>query len=1288
MLKVSGKSPAGLISGIKSQDKERLNLMSGKNLLLKLGMVVLLVAASFASYQYVGLKYGTDIAGGTILTFQVDQSVPVRTAIEVTTKRIDPNGLLGLEIVPMRGRFQVKMPAPSAKSRKLGKIFRDKRQALLAINVTPGEISDIQNATGQSQKDLIAKLAKKNPQQAKAVEDLMVTYGELLKARAELVKSEKQVAVEGKKLKADPKKRDEYKKFITDMSKKIADAKAKIATLDAKYRGEMIAINENNVTIYQISTIFSIYDKARITDNPKKKAKLARAYQKRIDEFLNGVKVKVAVTDAMGATVNDAEGKVKTREIVVGAHPAYKTALEDTISAYKNWIRYRRALEDPADLIRLIKQSGVLEFRIAVRRANQDSNDTVSPATLERLENTFRKEGAQLLLDTNSKYVWIPVQEDEQESMQSQGFVTIRDEADRLYVLLANSAGQKLVHENTEGALKWELDGAWPSADQLGAPAISFKFDARGAKLFGDLTGANKDKNMAIILDGNVYSAPTIQTRISEQGQITGNFSAAEARDLARVLSAGRLPGKIEGPVNISNFGPSIGAENLSKGKRAAIIGLVAVAAFMLIYYLLCGAIANVALMLNMIFIIGAMSLFGSALTLPGIAGLILTIGMAVDANVLIFERLREEQLKGIAVKQAIRNAYDRAFTAIFDANLTTLLVCLFLYVVFGYVGMEQVRGFAITLGLGVLFSMFTALIVTRWLFLALGKMGMLNKPLTMLQLIPTMKVNWIAKRKVFWGISAVMIVVGLVSLFAQGRDIFGIELSSGTKVTIRLKSDALIQVGDKLNLPNDENVRQRFAQIAKETKNDKLINASVTKVIDENKVSKFLQQFGPEATKVSLDEWNKMGMNPDFFAELDKNSDKSITKNELEERLPDFTYEVTTSESNSKVVRDAIFNAFAGKMQERQNTQAKILTSTSKTAANFSDFITSKSIEDRDMQMIKLAANGVNFIDQNTIDSSELAYQPTFRKFRSGWFFVVNIDAPDRAITVDELKKRIDNERQQEQFKSIAVNKYEVLGIELAGQKQLAGKKFQNFLVFAKANQANASAGATEYKMLASSLEREDSLIMFSFDPQQSTTTFWIAMLAVVLSWSAIVIYLWLRFGSIQWGFAAVICLVHDVSIVVGMVAATGWLSQTGIGEALGIGSFKISLAMIAAILTVIGYSVNDSIVVFDRIRENRGKLKAVSVRCINDSINQTLPRTLLTSFTTFLVVGIMYIWGGQGIRAFNYALIIGIIFGTYSSVAVASPLLLGFRRAFSAGTIADDEVAIEITDEDETGE
>jgi SecD/SecF fusion protein len=205
------------------------------------------------------------------------------------------------------------------------------------------------------------------------------------------------------------------------------------------------------------------------------------------------------------------------------------------------------------------------------------------------------------------------------------------------------------------------------------------------------------------------------------------------------------------------------------------------------------------------------------------------------------------------------------------------------------------------------------------------------------------------------------------------------------------------------------------------------------------------------------------------------------------------------------------------------------------------------------------------------------------------------------------------------------------------------------------------------ELNLLTAALHRSQAMLATNFDAAIAGQTVGQAIFAIVLSWLMIVLYLWLRFGSIRWGLAAVICLIHDTLIVVGLLAASGWLYSTAFGRALMIDSFKIDLGIVAAVLTVIGYSVNDTIVVFDRIRENRGKLTSINAEIINASINQTLPRTLLTSFTVLLVVAIMYVAGGAGIHGFNFVLLVGVAFGTYSSIAIASPLLLGFRAALT---------------------
>ena len=219
---------------------------------------------------------------------------------------------------------------------------------------------------------------------------------------------------------------------------------------------------------------------------------------------------------------------------------------------------------------------------------------------------------------------------------------------------------------------------------------------------------------------------------------------------------------------------------------------------------------------------------------------------------------------------------------------------------------------------------------------------------------------------------------------------------------------------------------------------------------------------------------------------------------------------------------------------------------------------------------------------------------------------------------------------------------------------------------------EAKGRFAENEAKLMNEVLQREDSITAVHIDPQVAGQTKQRAMVAVVLSWLAIIAYLWLRFGSASWGLAAVICLIHDSIIVVGMVAVSDWISRTALGRSLLVGSFKIDLPMIAAVLTIIGYSVSDTIVVFDRIRENRGKLKTVSYQVINASINQTLSRTILTVFTVFIVVIVMYIWGGESIRGFNYALLVGIFFGCYSSIAVASPILLGFKQMVTTRALA----------------
>ena len=255
------------------------------------------------------------------------------------------------------------------------------------------------------------------------------------------------------------------------------------------------------------------------------------------------------------------------------------------------------------------------------------------------------------------------------------------------------------------------LDNAQASFDQNNRPAVSFTLNATGAQRFGRVTGANVGRPFAIVLDGKVVSAPVIQSQIFANGQITGDFSVAETNELSLILRAGALPAPLV-VLEERSIGPGLGADSVAAGKFAAIIGLVLVIVFMIATYGFFGLLANIALGVNVLLILGALSAIQATLTLPGIAGIILTMGMAVDANVLVFERIREELRRGRAVMPAIEGGYRRAIATIIDSNLTTLFAALFLYIF----GSGPIRGFAVTLTIGIGTSLFTAVMVTRML--------------------------------------------------------------------------------------------------------------------------------------------------------------------------------------------------------------------------------------------------------------------------------------------------------------------------------------------------------------------------------------------------------------------------------------------------------------------------------------------------------------------------------------------------------------------------------------------
>ncbi len=324
-----------------------------------------------------------------------------------------------------------------------------------------------------------------------------------------------------------------------------------------------------------------------------------------------------------------------------------------------------------------------------------------------------------------------------------------------------------------------ETSGVQPDP-MTGAPKIHLSFNTEGAKLFGDITAANVNHQLAIVLDGELYSAPNINEPIMGGNcEISGGFDWEEAYELANVLQ-----NPLEAPVHLESergVDPSLGRDSISSGIRASLIGTILVVLFMLVYYFTAGAVANVALMLNIVILFGVLCSVGTTLTMPGIAGLVLTIGMAVDANVLIYERIREELAAGKSLRGALAAGYDKAFVTIFDSNLTTLIGSVILI----FMGTGPVKGFGVTLTIGITASMFTALVVTRLIFDFLLAKGWLRS-LPMLHLIRGAKYDFMKYALPAFAISWTLIVVGNGYGLYRGKDALGIDFAGGDKIGMR----------------------------------------------------------------------------------------------------------------------------------------------------------------------------------------------------------------------------------------------------------------------------------------------------------------------------------------------------------------------------------------------------------------------------------------------------------------------------------------------------------------------
>ncbi len=807
------------------------------------------------------------------------------------------------------------------------------------------------------------------------------------------------------------------------------------------------------------------------------------------------------------------------------------------------------------------------------------------------------------------------------------------------YILLSNTPGTAMTGQDD-----WTLTSTSRLSDELGRPSVGFSLDAKGAALMGQLTGGNVGRQMAIVLDGELMSAPTLQAQLTSGGTITGEFSNAEYQYLLNTLGAGSIEGQLSyDPISQKTTGPSLGQDNLQKGLNACITALIVVGIFMALYYLFAGLVADFALIANMVIILGIMSMIEATFTLPGIAGIVLTIGMAVDANVLIFERIREELEAKADLPTAVRLGFSKALSTILDANITTLITC----VVLGYTATAEVKGFAVVLGVGILATLFTALFSTRViidLYLIITKaktLAMLPTIVPALRKLLSPDVNWVGTAKFFIPLSLILLIAGFSMTIYRGNDILDIEFRSGTEVTFTLAPGT--------SLPIDE-VRSRleaFAEMPEAAEVDARVEDQIERIAAENADRE-------EAQKLDLPteaDWSLLG------------TAQVVTVGETAGNGEATGFSVATLIENSAAVSDALKVIFRDELDVTETVEFDGIDLTVDQAKGIVEPVLRGSLYE---------SLGRQFTERS----------PDVQSFIGGVSIVMENLSP--AVSVEDVTERITRMRRQPAYELLGSRPFQVFGLERAGTDKNGNASYSTLAVVVKDNETNYAEdrsqftetlglAATEWALAKDALQRDTSLASVSnFSSQVSGTMKQQAIVAMVLSLLAVVGYIWLRFGSLRYGLAAIAALVHDVSITMGILAICGYLVQVpGMHQALLLDDFKINLALVAALLTIVGYSLNDTIIVFDRIRENRGRLKRATPQIINDSINQTVSRTVITSGTTLIAVLTLYILGGPGVHGFAFAMLVGILVGTYSSIAIAAPILLiGDKSGKTGGT------------------
>ncbi len=1138
------------------------------------------------------LRLGKDLAGGVTLTYAVtidpgqnNQDILNQLAT-VLGERIDPGNQMDISIVPVgRDRLEITMPLPTENVKALRRAFDAELERISQFTITPVRFERLMGEDADQRAASIESIRQDSPELADRLQAAAEAYDRLIAAEAAYRQLLDQSEPDADELDA-------------------AEIEAAAASLDYDLaRDEALKLSITPAEVRRVLE-FSREKTRKIDTQAQQVVELPSPFDRAWDALME-----------RAGSGGDTQSSLQAQ-------------LERVLESYNIYTGARKSLDDPQDLKRLLQGSGELDFRITVE-ANSRADETSLREELQEVGPRNANPDGAVWLELAKVESWFDtlaqseaLEADPVGFFAARGFVVERYDG-QYWMLAWDQIGNRLT--KTEG--DWQVSRSYMGRDEIGRNNIVFNMDTMGGQLLGELTREHVGDNMAVVLDDKVITAPTLQGRISNQGSITGDFSAEELRYIIQVLNAGALQARLSPePISENTIGPSLGADNLESGLKAGIYALIAVSIFMVLYYFTYGIIAVIALGCNAALILGAMAHNQSAFTMPGIAGVVLTFGMAVDANVLIFERIREELRNGLDLAQSAKLGYQRALSAIIDGNVTNLIVC----VVLVGVGTQEVKGFAITLGVGVVCTMIAALIISRLLLSvlvddvnlkALGKprTSMLASAIPLIDRVLEPKINWVSLRHITYAISLAA-VLGSIALVINQRDrMLDTEFVGGTQVVLRFGTDDA--TGQPYKLTRQE-VADGVLEVAEAAADGSQLN--------------LLEQ----ADIVPLD--------PD------------------EDGVTSDTFQIKTLATNSGEVQGALQDAFGEYLDE----QGAI------------------SFDRSDATDARLAP--VYPISSPAPLGSHIG-QPQYRdevgSYVGGAAIVLQNLTPGH--TLEQIEQRIDLLRIQADFSSTLGRPHELRALDRYDDGSVRSVVLLTIdpmtSYFGDRERWWQDVGQMEWRVVREALTTSTTLASVSnFSPAIAQEFRGRAIFAVVISFVLITIYIWVRFGSVRYSLVALTALAHDVIIALGMIAMAELIyefpSGAKVASSLSVLPFRIDLNTVAALLTIIGYSLNDTIIIMDRIRENRGKLPYANRRVVNLSINQTLSRTVITSGTTLFAVVVLYFMGGEGLRPFAYVLLIGVIVGTYSSVAVAAPLVWS-RKADPSGRTDDAEATREFS-------